>query len=51
MEISWLRAACPSRMEIEKHGAEVLVADFDAQPLEGYKRSVYYPGRSVASKA
>jgi uncharacterized protein (DUF1330 family) len=26
---------------LEKHGAEVLVAEFDAEPLEGEKRSVY----------
>ncbi|MGE0104942.1 MAG: DUF1330 domain-containing protein [Blastocatellales bacterium] len=26
---------------LEKHGAEVLVAEFDAQPLEGNRRSVY----------
>lgn len=26
---------------LEKHGAEILVAEFDAQPLEGSKRSVY----------
>jgi uncharacterized protein (DUF1330 family) len=26
---------------LEKHGAEVLVAEFDAQPLEGTRRSVY----------
>lgn len=26
---------------LEKHGAEVLVAEFDAHPLEGDKRSVY----------
>lgn len=26
---------------LQKHGAEILVADFDAQPLEGGKRSAY----------
>ena len=26
---------------LQKHGAEVLVADFEAQPLEGEKRHVY----------
>jgi uncharacterized protein (DUF1330 family) len=26
---------------LEKHGAEVLVAEFDAHPLEGSRRSVY----------
>lgn len=26
---------------LEKHGAEILVAEFDATPLEGNKRSVY----------
>lgn len=26
---------------LQKHGAEVLVADFDAQAIEGEKRSVY----------
>jgi uncharacterized protein (DUF1330 family) len=26
---------------LQKHRAEVLVADFDAKPLEGEKRSVY----------
>ena len=26
---------------LKKHGAEILVADFDAQPLEGQKHSVY----------
>lgn len=26
---------------LQKHGAEILVAEYDAQPLEGEKRSVY----------
>ncbi len=26
---------------LAKHGAEILVADYDAQPLEGEKRSAY----------
>ncbi len=26
---------------LQKHGAEILVAEYDAQPLEGEKRNVY----------
>ena len=26
---------------LQKHGAEILAAEYDAQPLEGEKRSVY----------
>jgi uncharacterized protein (DUF1330 family) len=36
---------------LAKHGAEILVAEFDAQPLEGEKRSVYVVLRFESEEA
>ena len=36
---------------LAKHGAEILVADFDAKPIEGEKRSVYVVLRFDSEKA
>ncbi len=36
---------------LQKHGAEILVAEFDAQALEGDKRSVYVVLRFKSEEA
>jgi len=36
---------------LQKHGAEVLVADYDAKPLEGEKRGVYVVLRFESEEA
>ena len=36
---------------LEKHGAEILVADYEAQPLEGTARSVYVVLRFPSEEA
>ncbi len=36
---------------LQKHGAEILVADFDAQPLEGEKRNAYVALRFESAEA
>jgi len=36
---------------LEKHGAEILVADYDARALEGDKRSVYVVLRFESEEA
>ena len=36
---------------LRKHGAEILAAEFDAQPLEGEKRSVYVVVRFESESA
>lgn len=36
---------------LQKHGAEVLVADYDAQALEGEKRSAYVVLRFASEEA
>jgi len=36
---------------LEKHGAEILVADYDARVLEGQKRSVYVVLRFESQEA
>jgi len=36
---------------LQKHGAEILVAEYDAQPLEGEKRSVYVVLRFPSEEA
>ena len=36
---------------LEKHGAEILVAEYDAQPLEGEKRGVYVVLRFESEEA
>ncbi len=36
---------------LQKHGAEILAAEYDAQPLEGEKRSVYVVLRFKSAEA
>jgi uncharacterized protein (DUF1330 family) len=36
---------------LQKHGAEILAAEYDAQPLEGEKRSVYVVLRFQSEEA
>jgi uncharacterized protein (DUF1330 family) len=36
---------------LQKHGAEILAAEYDAQPLEGDKRSVYVVLRFKSEEA
>jgi len=36
---------------LQKHGAEILVADYDATPLEGEKRNVYVVLRFASREA